>query len=160
MVVKETTCPAWPKFAEWAMTQTNIHLPNIYDLQVGDPTVATVELLKPFREHEFTSEELPLLYWILIQLPVLRPRVIATHTNNTFREAITLSAYFDKHKDELLEQVRDHPFIKTHDEIYNHFPGYGRDFKPCNIMVRPHTNHLVITDPIVGAGLRGNFGMS
>ncbi len=49
MVVKETTDSAWPKFAEWAITQTNPHLPNIYDLQVGDTTFATMERLIQFR---------------------------------------------------------------------------------------------------------------
>ncbi len=158
MVVKETTDSAWPKFAEWAITQTNPHLPNIYDLQVGDTTFATMERLIQFRHHPFTEVDLPLLYWILLKeshrfTPIKRmPSIIRRDVINFagFKSAIELAEYFEKHKDELLERAEEHPFVETHRIIFDHFLEYGNDFKPGNIMIRLHTHEFVITDPIVG----------
>ena len=165
LVLKQTKDQAWTDFAHWAQTQFNVHLPKIYDIEeAGGQTFALMEKLDKFSTYKFTEDDHPLICWILSKLSCnqkkTRPRSIARFTStSTFKDALTLAALFDRHRSDFLEEAANHPLAKTHDTIFAHFSDYGYDFKPVNIMVRPHTNELVITDPITGGpSLRGNSG--
>lgn len=160
---------AWIEVAKWVMKQPpSKHLPKIFSFREYESDdmkyfIATMEKLEPFKKYHWKFNTLQ-----DIGLYCLLTEEIYNH-EISFTELITndvIKPILDKHPETkdldtfdreqlLFKLAQQHEFIQLLRKLYNnvrknpHMNYVELDLSEDNIMYRPSTDSLVITDPIM-----------
>jgi hypothetical protein len=178
---KEDYC--WLKYAEWAMGQNNPHVPEIYhlesyqvsiedqdtDLEMGTVKVVSVffavmEKLKPFKVKDINiKDNLPLLVYLseYVDGIDISDEVFARALGAKPESDNWVSQYSDKFYEKLGKLERQgsrHPAVKLFTKVENMWERCAGDMHSGNLMIRPSTGEIVITDPIWEPSGGGGWG--